>query len=73
MNDLKTKLRMKCRECGHWNSFPANKIFIEQATSEPKVKACMPMYDPLEVVRCKKCGTILAEPRTLIRIVRTGK
>jgi len=31
-------LRMKCPHCGHWNRFPVNKIFIEQKTSEPKVK-----------------------------------
>jgi uncharacterized Zn finger protein len=70
---LKRKLRMKCSGCGHWNGFPVNKIFVEQSTSEPKVKAYIPMYDPLEVVRCKKCGRVLAEPKTLIRIVRTGK
>jgi ribosomal protein S27E len=28
------------------------------------------MYEPLEVVKCKKCGKILAEPKELIKIVR---
>jgi len=46
-----------------------NKIFLEQPTSEPKVKAYIPMYEPLEVTRCKKCGKIIAEPKELIRIV----
>jgi hypothetical protein len=49
-------LRMKCPYCGYWNNVPVNKIFIEQPTSEPKVKAYIPMYEPLEVVKCKKCG-----------------
>jgi hypothetical protein len=26
------------------------------------------MYEPLETVKCKKCGTIIAEPKELIRI-----
>jgi hypothetical protein len=68
---LRRKLGMKCSECGYWNSFPINKIFIEQATSEPKVKAYVPTYKPLETVKCKKCGEFIAEPKELIRIVRS--
>jgi ribosomal protein S27E len=26
------------------------------------------MYEPLETVKCKKCGKIIAEPKELIRI-----
>jgi hypothetical protein len=29
----------------------------------------IPMYEPLEAVKCNKCGKIIAEPRELIRIV----
>jgi hypothetical protein len=29
--------------------------FHEQPISEPKVKAYIPMYEPLEVVKCKEC------------------
>lgn len=36
---MKTRLKMKCPYCGHWNRVPVNKIFIEQRTPEPKVKA----------------------------------
>jgi hypothetical protein len=45
-----------------------NKIFIEQNTIEPKVKAYIPMYQPLETVKCKKCRKTIAEPKELIRI-----
>jgi phage FluMu protein Com len=62
-------LRMKCPSCGHWNRIPVNKIFLEQPTSEPKVKAYIPMYEPLKVEACKKCGKIIAEPKVLIRII----
>lgn len=59
---------MKCPSCGHWNKNSVNKIFIEQKSPEPKVKAFIPMYQPLEVATCKKCGEKIAEPKELIRI-----
>ena len=61
-------LRMKCSNCGHWNKVPVNKVFIEQKSPESKVKAYVPMYEPLEVTKCEKCGKIIAEPKELIRI-----
>jgi len=64
----KTILRMKCSYCGHWNKVPANKIFIEQNTCDSKVKAYIRVYEPLEVVKCKKCGKVIAEPKELTRI-----
>ena len=63
-------LRMKCSSCGHWNRVPVNKIFVEQKSPEPKVKVLIPMYEPSEVAKCKKCGNIIAEPKELIRIVK---
>jgi len=30
------------------------------------------MYEPLETSKCEKCGKIIAEPREIIRIVRTA-
>ena len=66
-------LRMKCPNCGHWNRTPVNKVFIEQPTSETKVKAYIPMYKPLEVTRCRKCGKVVAEPDELIRITARAK
>ena len=62
---MKTNLRMKCSYCGHWNRVSVNKIFIEQPSSELKVKAFLPMYEPLKVVKCKKCGKVIAEPKEL--------
>jgi predicted nucleic-acid-binding Zn-ribbon protein len=65
------KLRMKCSKCGQWNSIEVNKLFIERETSEPKIKAYIPMYEALKVETCKKCKNTIAEPKTLIRIVKT--
>ena len=65
-----TKLRMKCPDCGHWNRIWVNKIFIEQPSSEPEVRVMIPMYEPLEVAKCEKCGKIIAEPKELIELTR---
>jgi uncharacterized Zn finger protein len=70
---MKSKLRMKCKACGHWNRIEVNKLFIEQLSSEPKVNAYIPMYEPLEVVECKKCGKLIAEPKELTRIIKGEK
>ena len=67
---MKTRLRMKCKACGHWNRIEVNKVFIEQPTSEPKVKAYIPMYEPLKTETCKKCGKLIAEPKELVRIIK---
>lgn len=55
---MSRKLRMKCPNCGHWNRIPVNKIYIEQNSPEPKVNVLIPMYEPLEVVKCKECGKV---------------
>jgi len=65
---MKTGLRMKCETCGYWNRFEVNKLFIEQETTEPKVKVLIPIYEPLKVEMCKKCKSVIAEPDELIRI-----
>jgi len=61
---------MKCKVCGYWNRIEVDKLFIEQETSEPKVKAIVPMYEPLKIEKCKKCKSVIAEPKELIRLVK---
>jgi len=52
--------------CGHWNRVPVNKIFFEQPNPiESKVKVMIPMYEPLQVSKCDKCGKVIAEPKEL--------
>jgi RNase P subunit RPR2 len=68
---MKTRLRMKCKACGHWNRFEVNKLFIEQPSSEAKVKVLIPMYEPLKTETCKKCKSVIAEPKELIKIIKT--
>jgi len=61
------KLRIKCSSCGHWNRVPVNKIFLEQPSPELKVKVLIPMYEPLEVSKCNKCGKARAKKRDYFR------
>ena len=61
-------LRMKCPYCGYWNRFPVNKIFIEQPSSEHRVKVLIQMYKSLEIVKCKKCEKVKTQPKESIRI-----
>jgi ribosomal protein S27AE len=66
----KTKLRMKCKNCGHWNRFEVEKVMTEQIVSEPKVKAFIPMYLPFKTETCSKCGQTIAESKELIRTMK---
>jgi uncharacterized Zn finger protein len=61
---------MKCPNCGHWNRVQVKKLFIEQQSPEPKVQVMIPMYEPLQVSKCEKCGTIITEPKERIKIVK---
>jgi RNase P subunit RPR2 len=61
---------VKCPKCGFWNRFEVEKVFAEQTTSEPKVKAFVLMYEPLKTETCKKCESRIAQPKELIRIVK---
>lgn len=65
---MKTKLRIKCPYCFKWNRIRVDKIFVEQPSSEPKVRVMIPHYNPLKIERCSKCNKIIAQPNDLIRI-----
>ena len=59
---MERRLGMKCSGCGHWNRVPVNKAFFEPDNQpEPKVKVMIPMYQPLQIMKCEKCGRTIAE------------
>ncbi|RLI68616.1 MAG: hypothetical protein DRP02_12260 [Candidatus Gerdarchaeota archaeon] len=68
---MRRTLKMKCPKCGYWNRVPVNKVAVEQKSPEPKVKIFIPMYQPLKVTKCKKCGRLLAQPHELIQITKS--
>jgi DNA-directed RNA polymerase subunit RPC12/RpoP len=69
---MKTKLRMKCKTCGHWNRIEAEKVLFNPDYPEPKVKVLLPSYLPVKTEKCSKCGHIIAEEKELIRIIRSS-
>jgi hypothetical protein len=67
---MNARVKMKCSNCGHWNRVPVNKAFFEPDNQlEPKVKWTIPMYQPVQITKCEKCGRIIAEPNVLIRVI----
>ena len=56
--EMTRMLKMKCPYCCPWNRIPVNKIFLEQPTSEPNVKAHIPMYEPFKT-NLKKLKSLL--------------
>ena len=71
VSEMTRHLRIKCSSCGHWNRVPVNKAFFEPDNQpEPKVKVMIPMYQPLQITKCEKCGRTIAEPKVLIRIIQ---
>ena len=63
-------LRMKCKNCGHWNRIEVEKVLLNPDNLEPKVKVFLPSYLPLKTEVCSKCGRIIAQQKELIRIVK---
>jgi len=51
---------------------PVDKIFVK-STPEPKVKAYIFMYEPLDVIKCQECEIVIAELKELIRIKKGEK
>lgn len=67
---MKTKLKMKCKECGNWNSIEVEKVMFNPDSPDPKVQIFIPSYLPLKTENCEKCGCMIAEPETIIRIIQ---
>ncbi len=68
---MKTKLRLKCPNCSHWNRIEVEKVFLNPECSEPKVQVLIPHYLPLKEEKCNKCGNVIAQQKELKRIVKT--
>ena len=44
-----------------------DKVLVEQASPEPKVKIMIPMYEPLETSKCEKCGKIIGRTKRITK------
>ena len=67
---MRAKLRIKCKQCGHWNRIDVEKVMLNPDSPEPKVQVFLPSYLPLKTEKCSKCGYTIAEEKELIRITK---
>ena len=51
---MKTKIRMKCKNCGHWNKFEADELFTEQIVSETESHS---FYSNISTLKTDKCSS----------------
>jgi len=59
----KETLEIVCR-CGHYNVVPSIKVFLKFRVLDEKqgrvIKGLLPAYKVSDVVRCEKCGMVIA-------------
>jgi len=60
----KETLEIRC-ECGHWNHVPTHKFFLKHRV--PKISVFIPEYKVTELVKCEKCGAVIARAGELFR------
>ncbi len=63
---MKTKLKMKCKSCGHWNSVAVEKVMFNPDSPDPKVQVFLPSYLLLKTDVCAKCKSLIVEPKEII-------
>ncbi|MDH5794140.1 MAG: hypothetical protein OEZ18_06240, partial [Candidatus Bathyarchaeota archaeon] len=54
-----------------FNRFISKRVLtfpFQQIHEKHQFRVFIPLYEPLEVIKCKKCGKIIAEPKELIGI-----
>jgi len=66
----KETLEIRC-DCGHYNVVPFLKVFLKFGVLDKKqdraIRGLLPAYKVSDVVRCEKCGTIIARAGELLR------
>ena len=63
------KLEMKC-SCDIGIVVQLTRFSLNNLVIEPKVQVMIPMYEPLQVSKCEKCGKVIAQPKELIKTMR---
>ena len=63
---MKAKLRIKCKNCGNWNTIEVEKIFLNSGTSDSKVTVFLPAFLPLKTETCSKCNQVIAKETVII-------
>jgi hypothetical protein len=66
---MNVTIRVECPNCRHWSGLKVEKAFYNPDNPEPKVKVLIPSYISHKIQKCENCGTVLAEPNELFRII----
>lgn len=66
----KEALEIMCH-CGHYNVVPALKVFLKFRVFDEKqgrvIRGLLPTYKASDIVRCEKCGAVIAHAGELLR------
>ena len=63
---MKAKLRIKCNNCGNWNTIEVEKIFLNSGTSDSKLTVFLHAFLPLKTEKCSKCNQVIANEKAII-------
>ena len=63
---MKTKLRIKCKNCGNWSIIKVKKIFLNASISNSKLQIFLPAYLPVKTEKCSRCNKIIAKEKGII-------
>ena len=65
----RTKLRIKCTQCGHWNRIEVEKVMLNPDSQKPQAKIYLPTYLLQKTEVCLKCKAVFAEKDEATRII----
>ena len=66
---MKTKLKIQCEKCNHWNDIEVEKVLLNPDSPELKIEAFITSYLSERTQKCGSCETVLCEPDELFRII----
>ncbi len=63
---MKTKLRVKCKNCGNWKTIEVEKIFLNTGNSDSGMKVFLPAYLILKTEKCSECNQVIAKEKGIV-------
>jgi len=63
---MKAKLRIKCKNCGNWDTIEVKKIFLNASSSAARLQVFLPAYQPLRTEKCSICNQVIAKEKRII-------
>ena len=63
---VKAKLRIKCKNCGNWDTIEVEKILLNANNSVTRLQVFLPAYQPLRTEKCSICNQVIAKEKRII-------